>query len=801
MTTIALDLRHAVRLTRRQPAFAAGIVAMLALGIGATTALFSVVHGVLLKPLVFPEPDRLVEIFGAIPERNLNTITLTEANFWDLRDMNRAFEEVGARHGASFSLTGVDAPERLRGAQVSAGFFRTLGIRPVVGRLFERGDDEPGADARRVLLANGLWTRRFGRDPDIVGRTITLDGLPYLVIGVLPPGSPWLDGADAFVPFIRRADADRESWEYTAIGRLKPGVTFAAALDDLRRVARELEARHRENKGLTAAMQPSQTWIASDQLRQTLWILLGAVGLLLVIASVNVTNLLLVRASARVRETAVRTALGASRADLVRERLIESLLYSTMATVGGWLVASWMLGLLKGIDPGTIPRLNEVALNGISLAFSAAVAVAVGVVTGVVPVMWAPRTDVVPVLRNGLRGSTADRGQSRLRAAFVAAEVALSVILLVGAGLLVRSLAGVLSADRGFQAEDRMMATVSIPRSYGEARVNQITTDIMSNLQRLPEVTTVAAVSMRPMARGSTGLGIVAADRPDALGAAVPWATWRIVSVDYFKAMGLPLLAGRGFGETEEIGKPWRVVISQRVANLLWPGRDPIGQSALLWRGQGDRRAEVIGVVGDMRERGLETDPTLAVYFPAHQSAASTLQLVIHTKGNPENSVPAVRAIVGNIDRTLPVSDIRTLDEIVTASIATRRLTMALLATFAGLALLLALAGVYGVLAYSISRRTFEFGIRVALGAEHRAVLRLVFAQGMRPVVVGILLGLGTMLWLSRLMTSLLFNVTPRDPVTYATVVPSLIVVAALACYIPARRVLAVDPATALRIE
>ena len=798
---ILRDVRGTVRLMRSQPALTAGIVLMLALGIGATTAIFSVVYGVLLKPLPFPEPDRLVQVWGSMPSRGLSSMSLTEANFWDLRDMNQSLSDLGALHGASFTLTGFEIPERVTGATVSVGFFRSLGVRPVAGRVFEPGEDAPGAASTRAVLSHALWTRRFGRDAGIVGRSITLDGRPYEVLGVLPPGSPWLDAAEVFVPFVRRLDADRSSWEYTAIGRLKPGVSFDAALADLRRVARDLELKYPANKDLGATMQPSQVWIASDQLRRTLWLLLWSVGLLLAIACVNVTNLLLARASARARENAVRTALGATRADLVRERLTESLVYSLAGTVLGWVVATWMLGVLQSVNPGGIPRLAEVTLNGWVIAFAAAAALAVGVLTGLVPAFRTPLGNILPALRDGSRGATGDRGQSRLRSVFVGAEVALSLVLLIGAGLLVRSLTHVLSVDRGFQTDRRMLVTVSIPASYGEARMRQTVQDIVERLGSVPEVLSAAAVSARPLSRGSTGLGIAAADHPDLPDAQVPWATWRIVTKDYFKTIGVPLLAGRTFTDQEQIGKPWRAVISKRLADLLWPGQDPIGRTAILWRGQNELRGEIIGVVGNMRERGLESDPTLAVYFPAGGGATTSLQLVLHTRGEPMAAVPAIRSLVTSIDPNLPVSSVRTLEEVVTASVATRRVTMLLLVTFAGVALILALAGVYGVLAYSVSRRTSEIGVRLALGAQHDRVLRLVLAQGMRPVFVGIAIGLAATFWLSRLMASLLFEVEPRDPLTYAIAAGVLIAVATLACYLPARRVLRIDPAIALRTE
>ena len=796
------DVRATARLMRKQPFFTAGVLVMLALGIGATTAIFSVVYGVLLKPLPFPEPDRIVQVYGSVPARSITQTSLTEANGWDIRDMNRSLEEFGLYRGASFTLTGFDLPERVSGATVSVGFFRSLRAQPVAGRLFAPGEDDPGAPATRALLSHGFWTRRFGADPGIVGRAVSLDGRPYEVIGVLPPGSPWLDAADVFVPLLRRPNANRGSWEYVGIGRLKDGVTIEAARDDLRRVGTELEARYPANKGLTNVVQPSRTWIASDELRRTLWILLGAVGLLLVIACVNVTNLLLARASTRVRESAVRAALGATRKDLVRERLTESLILSAVGAGLGWLVAIAMVRLLKSLDPGGIPRLAEVDLNGWVLLFTAAAAFMVGLVTGLVPALQAPFTHVVAALRDGQRGTIGDRKHDRVRQLFVGAEVALSLVLLVGAGLLVRSLTQVLAADRGFQTERRLLATVSIPSAYPEDRRTQIVTDILQRLEGVQEMVTVAAVSGRPLSRGSTGMGIVAADGPAIAEADVPWASWRIVTKQYFAAMGLSMVAGRGFTEQDTIGKPWRVVISKRLADLLWPGESPIGRTALLWRGQSELRSEVVGVVSDMRERGLESGPTLAVYIPAYGAlGGTTLQLVMHTRGAPESAGPALRSIVTSVDPTLPVSGIRTLEEVVTASVATRRLTMLLLVTFAGLAALLALAGVYGVLAYSVARRTSEIGVRLALGAHRAGLLRHVIAQGMRPVIAGVIIGLIAMYWLSRLMTTLLFGIEPGDPLTYAAVVGALLVAAVLACYFPARAVLRVDPVVALRTE
>jgi putative ABC transport system permease protein len=803
---IAHDLRGALRAMRAQPVMSSAIVVMLALGVGATTAIFSVVHGVLLKPLPFPEPDRIVQVFGSNVSRGWARITLTEANFWDLHDQNTTLEAFGALSFDSFTMTGAGAnaaPERVSGGKVTTGLFRSLGVRPVAGRLFETGEDLPGRGESLALLSHRLWTRGFAADPGVVGRSITLDGRPYTVIGVLPPGTPWLDVAEVFVPFLRRANPNRGSFEYTGIARLKPGVTIDGALADLTAISRRLEASYPgTNTGVSVVLDRSRSWAASDQLRRTLWILLGAVVLLLLIAGLNVTNLLLVRASTRARENAVRTALGASRADLIRERLTESLLYSGLDAAAGWLVAAWMLKTLQRLEPGGIPRLAEVTLNGTVLAFAIAAAVVVGLLTGLVPALRAPMGNVVGVLRQGARGAAGDRGQSRLRNTFVAAQVAVALVLLAGAGLLVRSLIGVLSVDRGFKSENRLLMTVSVPSSYGPARIGQTNQALIDRITGLTSVVAAAAINVRPLSRGSVGLGLAAADKPETPGGAVPWATWRIVTPGYFASMGLPLLAGREFTPQDVIGKPWRTVISKRAADLLWPGENPIGKTAILWKGLGNRQGEVIGVVGDMRERGLENEPTLAVYFPAGGAMdATTLQLVVHTRVPPNDAIASLRAAIGAVDPGLPVSNIRTLDEVVTASVATRRMTMWLLLTFAGLALMLALAGVYGVLAYSISRRTSEIGVRLALGAEPRVVLRSVVAHGMKPVLAGAAVGLAVAFAASRLMATLLFEVRPNDPATFAAVILSLLGVATLACYLPARRVLRVDPSIALRAD
>ena len=794
------DIRIAFRLVRKQPWLSSAIILMLALGIGATTAIFSVVNGVLLRPLPFPDQERIVRVLGTRLDRGWGTVSLTEANFWDMKDQIQSFAEFGVFHSASFTMTGGESPERVSGAQVSVGFLRALGVTPPLGRLFVPGEDNPGADPRKVILSFRAWRERFGADPAIVGRTLTLNGQPYQVVGVLPRGTPLIDAADAYVPFIRRADANRGSYEYLGIARLNAGVSMAAALAEVDSVAKQLERRFPgDNTGLGATLDSSRLIVASDELRRTLWILLVAVSLLLVIACVNVVNLLLARASSQVRERAVRAALGATRGDLIRERLTEAIVFAMVGAGLGLAVASGILQTLRALDPGGIPRLAEASIDAAVFGFAAGIALFVGVCTGLVPAVQSSRQDLVPALRQGQRGAMGDRRQLRLRNLFVCAEVALSLMLLIGAGLLVRSLVQVMNVDRGFASEHRLMATVTIPPAYSGGRSEQVATAILAQIRGLPEVINVAAVSGRPLSRGSTGMGIAAADA--AGDTPVPWAAWRIITADYFKTLNLPLLSGRTFTEHDVIGKPWRVVIGKRLADRLWPGQSPIGRTAVLWKGQNNYPAEVIGVVGDMRERGLDVEPPLAVYMPATGNGVGQLQLILHTQIDPTRVVPALRAAVKAIDPMLPVSSVSTLDDAIDASVATRRFTMALIATFAGAAFLLALAGVYGVIAYAVARRTSEIGVRLALGAQHRRVLGLVVAQGIRPIAIGLALGLAAAFWLSQFMESMLFGVTARDPITFAGATLVLCATGALACYLPSRRVLRVDPVVALRAE
>lgn len=797
---IVQDLRHALRGMKASLGSTALAIAMLALGIGATTLIFSVFYSVLLQPLPFEEPERLVQVWESRVEKGWNRATFLEANFWDVRAHNKTFEDMGAYTGASWNMTGDGEPERLDVGRVSANFFKTLGVQPVLGRIFLPEEGEPDHQNQIVLLQNKFWRTHFGADPHIIGKTLRLDGRPYLVVGVLPPGEPWLNVAAVFVPLVYSPNANRGSFEFSVVGRLKKGVSMQNANSDLQRVCNWLAEQYPIDKGMGVTMAPAAQWAANEKLQRTLWVLLGSVGFLLLIACVNLANLLIAKASARTRELTVRAALGASRGRIMRLVLAESFLLGLLGAGGGLLCANAGLILIKAAAPDGIPRIEEASLNGWVLGFTLLMAVGTGVLSGLIPALQAPFGNVASALREGDRSQAGSRVQLRLRNALVMVEVALSLMLLIGAGLLIRSFGQLLQVDRGFQSENRLVFSVNMPGSYKTDQVTQIMKRYLSSVNSLPQVSAASAVNVAPLTGGDPGMGI-GAEGDTRSDANVPWASWRFVSSDYFRTMGISLLKGRGFTEQEEIGKPWRVVISQRLAELLWPGEDPIGRKAILWKGQGNDVAEVIGVVADMRERGLDSDPALLVYMPYYGAIWTPVDFVVHTAGNPGNIASALRSRLSEIDPNLPISDMQTLDDVVNKSLGPKWLNMGLLMLFAGIALLLSLTGIYGVLAYAVTKRTSEIGVRLALGANPRNILSLIVAQGMRPILLGIAVGLAGAFALSRFLTTMLFGIKPADPVTYIGVALLVTATALIACCIPAHRASRVDPALALRQE
>ena len=801
---LGAELRQSFRGLRRNPSLAVLGTTMLSLGMGACIVVFSIFQSALLKPLPFRDANRLLTIWETRLDRGMDQASFSEANFWDVRSYNHSFSEVGAYHYDEANLTGLGPAEKVVACEVSAGFFRTLGVSPVLGRDFSYDDDRGGFRNPVVILGNKFWKTRFGSDPNILGKALRLNDKPYVVIGVLPPGEPWIDD-QLYTPFGYRPDADRGSWEFQVIGRLKPRIAQEAAQADLAQIAASLaQSFPEQDKGIGFFFTPSSTWVAGDTTRRALWVLLGAVTFLLLIACLNIANLLLARGTARMREIAVRTALGASRARLIRFVMMESLLLNGFGAAAGLFVAYLGIGVIQYLEIRGIPRLTDAGLNPWVLAFAVFIALVTGILSGLAPALQAPTSGIAAALRDGDRQTTS-RGQGRLRNILVTGEVALSFLLLVGAGLLIRSFKELMTVDRGFHTENRLMFTVNMPVSYWEKGIGKQFLDrFFERLKTNPQVLASGAVNQRPVEGGDPGMGI---DTPES-SAQPPWAGWRVVTPGYFAAVGLPLVRGRLFDENDKpvwIPKdvppyPRRVVLSDRLAKQIFKNEDPIGKQVVLWKSQSGGPAEVVGVVGDSRERGLAENPTLTVYLP-YGTNALTSEFVVHTRDNPLAMVPTIRSLVGELDPNLPISDVRSFDQVVSRSVAPQRLNAVLLSIFSVLALLLATTGIYGVLSYSITRRTPEIGLRVALGATRSNILGMTIRQGLRPALIGAFLGAIGAFWLSRYLATLLFGVKPFDAVTYLVVAALLLATAALACYIPGRRAMQTDPATALRIE
>jgi putative ABC transport system permease protein len=620
---------------------------------------------------------------------------------------------------------------------------------------------------------------------------------------VLPPGDPWLNEADVFTPMAYTPDVDNSNgFELSVIGRLRPGVWFDAARSDLKRTCLQLASLFpRQDAGMGIAIEPAARWGADSKLQRALWVLAGSVACLLLITCVNLANLMLAKAAARSRELMVRAALGASRARITRLVVTEALVVSFLGAGLGLALSFFALDLIQSVNVTGIPHLAEAAVNGWVLAVAFLTTIAVGVLSGLFPAIQAPHRNVAAALREGDRNQTGSRAQNRLRAALVAAEVALSFVLLIGAGLLFRSFAKLTHVDRGFQSENRLVFSVNLPGLSNEDRLEGLLRQFLPRVKALPGVIAAAAVNTKPIVGPDPGMGIVAAKPSDPTHANVPWASWRFITSGYFRAIGIPLLEGREFSEQDRKITIRPVVISQKLAQTLWPGENPIGKQVNLWKGQGEKLGEVVGVVGNVRDHGLDSDPTPIVYLPYYGQFSSPIQFIVHTAVPPGSVVPGLRQALTQIDASLPISDVRSLDDVVNSTLGPKRLNMSLLGVFAGLALLLAMAGIYGVLSYSVAKRTAEIGLRVALGAERKRIFGLIIGQGMRPIIVGIAVGLAISAALSRFLLDLLFEVEPTDFATYFTVAILVTVTALISCYFPARRALYVDPASALREE
>jgi putative ABC transport system permease protein len=810
MRTLWQDLRYGARVLRKSPGFTAVAVAALALGIGANTAIFSVVDNVLLRPLGYAEPSRLVALWEEGKTRGFRGQTeLAPANYFDLREQARAFERVAAFSPHSLNLTGAGEPERLEGQRVSADLFPLLGVRPARGRWFLPEEDAFGAD-RAVVFSHSLWVRRFGADPALVGRTVALDGVPHTVVGVMPPHFHFPGREEFWVPMAMHPEeaAGRGDHYLRAVGRLREGVSSEAAGDEVRAFAERLARQYPEtNGGLGMVVVPLHEEFVGGA-RPALLILLGAVGLVLLIACANVANLLLARAAARRREVAVRAALGAGRLRLVRQMLTESLLLATLGGAAGLLLAVWSVDLLSALVPPEVAAAGRQPLDARVLLFTLAVSLVTGVVFGLAPALQSSNPRLSEALKEAGRYTGSGAGRGRARGALVVCEVAVALMLVVGAGLLLKGFWRLRAVEPGFRAEGVLTMKVILPAAkYAKPEQRRAFYDeTLRRVAALPGVESAAMISFLPLTFRGMYFTFTAEGRPPATAAERPNAVYRVVSPDYFRAMGVPVLRGRAFAASDTAEAPAVMVVSRAMAERHWPGEDPIGRRLKV--GPPDSRnpwATVVGVVGDVRHGALSNELEPEMYAPYAQETrgfTAPRDLVVRTSaGDPLSLAAAVREAVWSVDKDQPVSGARTLEQVLGESVARQRLYLLLLGAFAGLALVLAAVGVYGVMSYAVAQRTHEIGVRVALGAGRADILRLVVGQGMLLGLAGVGVGLAGAFALTRVMSSLLYGVTATDPAVYASVALLITLVALLACYVPARRAMKVDPMEALRYE
>lgn len=801
------DLRYAMRLQRKNPGFTIVAVIALALGIGANTAIFSVVNTVLLRPLPYKDPERLVMVWEEATKAGYPQDTPTAANFVDWRDQNQSFEGMAAMDETSFNLTGFGEPERLEGRRVSTSFFPLLGVEPQIGRVFTAAEDQPGSQ-RVVVLSYGLWQRRFGGDAGIVGKTLTMNGAGYTVIGVMPARFQFPTADDeAWVPiaFTQEEAADRGRHYLQVVARLKPGFAMAQAQGDMSTIATRLQQQYPEtNTDLGAVITPLHEHLVGD-IRPALMILLGAVGLVLLIACANVANLLLARAAVRQKEIAVRVALGARRQRLIRQFLTESVFLSTLGGVVGLVIAYVGLIILKSFIPENISQARAISIDYKVLGFTLFVSVATGLIFGLAPALQSVRFNQIETLKEGGRDAATGGSGKRLRGLLVMAEVAISLVLLIGAGLLINSFLRLRNVDPGFNPDNLLTMKIVLPDLKYErmAQRSAFYSELTQRLQSIPGVRSAAVTTNLPLYRQGNSISISIEGRPEPPPGQEPIMVTRMISPGYFDTMSIPLLKGRQLTDQDTDNSPDVVVISETMARRLWPGEDAIGKRIAIGRIRSPEDwIQVVGVVKDVRQFELNADPKPQMYLTYRQFGFfDARDLVVKTDVDPASLASTVRKTVWEIDKDQPVSNIRTMETILADSIARQRFSMLLLAIFASVALVLAAVGIYGVMSYSVAQRTHEIGIRMALGAQTSAVLKLAVGYGVKLVAAGIAIGLIAAFALTRVMSTLLFGVTATDPTTFALISLLLVAVAAIASYIPARRATRVNPIIALRYE
>lgn len=801
------DIRHGVRLLAKNPGFTSAAVSTLAIGIGINTAIFSIVNAALIRPLPFADPNRVVFVWETRVRNNSNNVPVAPANFGDWRHRTQALEALAATASTEVNLTSQGEPERVSAEYVSANLFDVLGVRPMLGRGF-RADEDSGSSAPVVILTNGFWKRRFGADPGVIGKTVTLNAAPTTIVGVLPPSS-YVGFEQLYIPFVLPPEekADRHGHWLTVIGRVGPAYALERAQSEMNLVAQRMAKDYPQtNTGWGIRLVPFHEQVAGA-LRPALLLLLGAVSLVLLIACANVSNLLLARSVPRQREIAIRTALGASRWRLIRQLLTETLLLCVAGAAMGLAVARWGVVTLESAAPQEIldrfPYLKSIPIDSSVLGFTILMCVLALMVCSLAPALYSSRRDPHLVLQSGSRGSSVGRASGQLRSALVVAEVALAVILLVSSGLALRSLMQMLEVRPGFNPRNLLSMHLSIsPANHRKpADVIAFHDELLRKLKAVPGVTSVSTVTALPLSGQSypTGFGIAGRDIPSWK---TPSTECLAIGADYFTTMGVAILQGRSFTERDHERSPKVAIINETLARIFFPGQNPIGKKIMVWRESTDPR-EIVGVAADVHNAGLDLPPAPDVYVPFAQDPQPDMNLVVRAAAEPAGLIAGTRRVVRQLDPDAPVDAVMPMEDVIAASptLVWRRVPSLLMAVLAGAALLLASVGIAGVISSTVGQRTQEIGIRMALGAQMRDVLGIVLGQSLRLLSIGLCIGLPVSLLLTRLVARWLFGVTPLDGITYVGVALILLVVALLASYAPARRAANVDPTTALRYE
>lgn len=806
MRELFQDLRYGLRLLAKHPGFTVVAALTLALGIGANTAIFSVVNTVLLRPLPFREPEQLVKLYEALPQGGTGSVSVP--NLQDWRAQNDVFTEIAAYQFADFNLQGKDEPERVSGANVSSNFFDVLGVRPAQGRTFLKGEDESRSE-RVVVLSNQLWQRNFGSDPQIVGKRLNIGGESYLVVGVMPRGFTYPSRAtELWTPliFTETQLSLRGSHSFNALARLKPGVTLEQAQNEMSAIARRLEQQYPDEqtgRGITLIGLQEEV---VQSVRPALLILLGAVGFVLLIACTNVANLLLARAATRQREIAIRTALGAGRARLIRQFLTESVLLALIGGALGLLFAKWGVEGLVALAAGFLPRASEVGLDLRVLGFTLLLSLLTGVVFGLAPALQVSKIDVQEALKEGGSSGTSPRS-NWLRNMLAVLEVASALVLLVGAGLLIKSFVRLQQVESGIRTENVITMRITLPTAkYSSAEsATNFYNRTLERVSALPGVEAAGVINLLPIQQYGTNGDVRVEGHPEYPAGRSPLVELRTASPDYFRALGIRLVSGRFFNAQDAGNSQAVAIVNQSFVQTLMPNEDPIGKRLLRDKDDGTDSMTIVGVVSDVKQSGLNQAVRPELYAPYTQpmweGMTQSMTLVVRTKSDPSTLVPLIRREVLSVDPYQPIYNVQTMETVIERSVSYNRLNMLLLSIFAALALLLALVGIYSVMSYLVTQHTREIGIRMALGARPWDILKLMLGQGLVLTLIGVVIGMAGAFAMTRVMASLLFGVTATDPLTYLGVSLLLLLVSLLACFIPARRAMKVDPMIALRYE